>query len=49
MYDFSTWDKFHYFWWHTGQYALIMGMFVFWVMTIAGKPENKSIKKNFIR
>ena len=49
MYDFSTWDKFHYFWWHTGQYALIMGVFVFWVMTIAGKPENKSIKKNFIR
>ena len=49
MYDFSTWDKFHYFWWHTGQYALIMGMFVFWVMTIAGKPGNKSVKKNFIR
>ena len=49
MYDFSTWDKFHYFWWHTGQYALIMGVFVFWVMTIAGKPENKSVKKNFIR
>jgi len=49
LYDFSTWDKFHYFWWHTGQYALIMGMFVLWVMTIAGKPENKSIKKNFVR
>ena len=49
LYDFSTWDKFHYFWWHTGQYALIMGMFVFWVMTVAGRPENKSIKKNFIR
>ena len=49
LYDFSTWDKFHYFWWHTGQYALIMGIFVFWVMTVAGKPENKSIKKNFIR
>ena len=49
LYDFSTWDKFHYFWWHTGQYALIMGIFVFWVMTVAGKPENKSVKKNFIR
>ena len=49
IYDFSTWDKFHYFWWHTGQYALIMGVFVLWVMTIAGKPENKSIKKNYIR
>ena len=36
-------------WLASGQYALIMGMFVFWVMTIAGKPENKSIKKNFIR
>mgnify|MGYP001159673278 FL=1 len=47
MYDFSTWDKFHYFWWHTGQYALIMGMFVLWVMTVAGRPENKSIKKDF--
>jgi len=49
MYDFSTWDKFHYFWWHTGQYALIMGMFVFWVMTVAGRPESKSVKKDFIR
>ena len=49
MYDFSTWDKFHYFWWHTGQYALIMGVFVLWVMMVAGKPENKSVKKNFIR
>ena len=49
LYDFSTWDKFHFFWWHTGQYALIMGIFVFWVMTVAGKPENKSVKKNFIR
>ncbi len=49
IYDFSTWDKFHYFWWHTGQYALIMGVFVLWVMTIAGMPENKSVKKNFVR
>ncbi len=49
LYDFSTWDRFHYFWWHTGQYALIMGMFVLWVMTIAGKPENKSTKKFFVR
>ena len=49
IYDFSTWDKFHYFWWHTGQYALIMGVFVLWVMTIAGKPENKSVKKNYTR
>ena len=49
LYDFSTWDRFHYFWWHTGQYALIMGMFVLWVMTIAGKPENKSIKKILVR
>ena len=49
IYDFSTWDKFHYFWWHTGQYALIMGVFVLWVMTIAGKPENKSVKKNYNR
>ena len=49
IYDFSTWDKFHYFWWHTGQYALIMGVFVLWVMTVAGRPENKSIKKNYTR
>ena len=49
IYDFSTWDKFHYFWWHTGQYALIMGVFILWVMTVAGRPENKSIKKNYNR
>jgi len=28
---------------------LIMGVFVLWVMTIAGMPENKSVKKNFVR
>ena len=28
IFGFSTWDKFHYFWWHTGQYALIMAIFV---------------------
>ena len=49
IWEVSTWEKYHYFWWHTGQYALIMGVFVFWVMTVAGKPENKSIKKNFVR
>ena len=49
IYDFSTWDKFHYFWWHTGQYALIMGVFILWVMTVAGRPENKSVKKNYTR
>ena len=49
IYGFSTWDKFHYFWWHTGQYALIMSMFVLWVMVIAGNPKNKSVKKNFER
>jgi len=49
IFGFSTWDKFHYFWWHTGQYALIMSMFILWVMIVAGKIENKSIKKNFIR
>ena len=46
---FQYMDKFHYFWWHTGQYALIMGVFVLWVMTVAGRPENKSIKKNYTR
>lgn len=48
-YGFNTWDQFHYFWWHTGQYALIMGFFVLWVMVVAGKPKNKSIKKKYIR
>ena len=49
IYGFSTWDKFHYFWWHTGQYALIMSMFVLWVMIVAGNPKNKSIKKEKVR
>jgi exosortase/archaeosortase family protein len=43
----STWETFHYFWWHTGQYALIMSLFVLWIMVIAGNPKNKSIKRNF--
>jgi len=45
----STWEKFHYFWWHTGQYALIMSLFVLWIMVIAGNPKNKSIKKQFTK
>jgi len=47
IFGFSTWDKFHYFWWHTGQYALIMAIFVLWVMVVAGKPDNKSIRRNY--
>lgn len=47
--EVSTWEKYHYFWWHTGQYALIMSMFVLWIMIVAGKPSNKSSKKNFVR
>ena len=47
IFGFSTWDKFHYFWWHTGQYALIMALFVLWVMVVAGKPDNKSIGRNY--
>ncbi len=47
IFGFSTWDKFHYFWWHTGQYALIMAIFVLWVMVVAGKPDNKSLGKNY--
>jgi len=49
IFGFSTWDKFHYFWWHTGQYALIMSIFILWVMIVAGNPKNKSSKKNFVR
>jgi exosortase/archaeosortase family protein len=45
----STWETFHYFWWHTGQYALIMSLFVLWIMVIAGNPKNKSIKKQFTK
>ena len=47
--EVSTWEKYHYFWWHTGQYALIMSMFVLWIMIVAGKPSNKSEKSNFVR
>ena len=47
IFGFSTWDKFHYFWWHTGQYALIMAIFVLWVMVIAGKPDNKSVGRDY--
>ena len=47
IFGFSTWDKFHYFWWHTGQYALIMALFVLWVMVVAGKPDNKSVRRNY--
>lgn len=42
QYGFATWDKVHYFWWQTGQYALIMALFMLWVMTIGGRPENRS-------
>ena len=49
IFGFSTWDKFHFFWWHTGQYALIMAIFVLWVMVIAGNPDNKSPRMNYIR
>ncbi len=47
IFGFSNWDKFHYFWWHTGQYALIMAIFVLWVMVIAGKPDNKSVGRDY--
>ena len=47
IFGFSNWDKFHYFWWHTGQYALIMAIFVLWVMVVAGKPDNKSVGRNY--
>ena len=47
--EVSTWEKYHYFWWHTGQYALIMSMFVLWIMVVAGKPANKSPKSNLVR
>ena len=47
IFGFSNWDKFHYFWWHTGQYALIMAIFVLWVMVVAGKPGNKSVGRNY--
>ena len=47
--EVSTWEKYHYFWWHTGQYALIMSLFVLWIMIVAGKPSNKSPKSNFVR
>ena len=49
IFGFSTWDKFHFFWWHTGQYALIMAIFVLWVMVVAGNPDNKSPRMNYIR
>ena len=49
IWEASTWEKYHYFWWHTGQYALIMSMFVLWIMIVAGKPVNKSPKFNFVR
>ena len=48
-FGFNTWDKFHYFWWHTGQYALIMSVFILWVMVVAGKPENKSRRIKYSR
>ena len=41
-YGFATWEKVHYFWWKTGQYALIMALFVLWVLTIGGRSENRS-------
>jgi exosortase/archaeosortase family protein len=43
----SAWETMHYFWWHTGQYALIMSLFVLWIMVVAGNPKNKSIKIEF--
>ena len=47
--EVSTWEKYHYFWWHTGQYALIMSLFVLWIMIVAGYPPNKSPRTAFIR
>ena len=47
--EVSTWEKYHYFWWHTGQYALIMSLFVLWIMVVAGHPPNKSPRTEFIR
>ena len=43
----SASETMHYFWWHTGQYALIMSLFVLWIMVVAGNPKNKSIKIEF--
>ena len=43
----SAWETMHYFWWHTGQYALIMSLFVLWIMVVAGNHKNKSIKIEF--
>ena len=47
--EVSTWEKYHYFWWHPGQYALIMSLFVLWIMIVAGHPPNKSPRTEFIR
>tara|TARA_Y100000768_G_C23910965_1_gene649951 strand:- start:39 stop:881 length:843 start_codon:yes stop_codon:yes gene_type:complete len=47
--EVSTWEKYHYFWWHTGQYALIMSLFVLWIMIVAGHPPNKSPRTEFVR
>ena len=41
-YDFQTWDKLHYFWWHTGQYALLMTAFILWVSIVASNPANRT-------
>tara|TARA_Y100000588_G_scaffold384899_1_gene477133 strand:- start:1456 stop:2100 length:645 start_codon:yes stop_codon:yes gene_type:complete len=41
-YDFQTWDKLHYFWWHTGQYALLMTAFILWVSIVANNPNNRT-------
>ena len=49
IFGVSTWETFHYFWWHSGQYALIMSLFVLWIMVVAGNPKNKSVKINFVK
>ena len=41
-YDFQTWDRLHYFWWHTGQYALLMTAFILWVSIVASNPANRT-------
>lgn len=34
---FDAWDRFHFYWWHYGQYLFIMTLFIIWVNTVAYK------------
>ena len=42
---FATWDRFHFYWWHYGQYAFIMLLFIIWVNTVAYKDILKQRKQ----